>query len=200
MELLAHINLNSDDTRRDLVTCKPSDEGEFTTKSAYNLAYKFEEVNDHFNWKLLWKFKGPMRASLFLWFASKGALTTRELLYARGIGDTDTCPICHQRAETIIHVLRDCVWNREVWTHLLPQFYSLTEYPSWIARILHKEYGRDSQHGEWKHVFRETVYMIWYRRKNMIFGNKGVVTAPDVFVKLIREKVDELLDAPICCN
>lgn len=107
-------------------------------------------------------------------------------------------------AQSVINVLKQlymcCVtaFGTERYGNTFCHSSTLSEYPSWIARILHKEYGRDSQHGEWKHVFRETVYMIWYRRKNMIFGNKGVVTAPDVFVKLIREKVDELLDAQLC--
>lgn len=45
---------------------------------------------------------------LSLWFAARVA--TRELLFARGIGDTDTCQVCQQHTESILHVLRDCAF------------------------------------------------------------------------------------------
>lgn len=40
--------------------------------------------------------------------------------------------------------------------------------------------------------------MFWYRRNKLTFGSEEVVNAPNVFVKLIRDRVDEILSAQSC--
>lgn len=53
-----------------------SPNGIFTTKSAYNLLRPDIVADDCFNWKELWRFKGPTRGSLLLLVVSHDRLKT----------------------------------------------------------------------------------------------------------------------------
>lgn len=71
------------------------------------------QVNPPHNlWLTVWKFKGPMRASLLVWLLLHDGLPTAELLWKRKILSSLRCCWCNQTSQSIIHLLRDCTWTK----------------------------------------------------------------------------------------
>ncbi|KAL5792682.1 hypothetical protein ACOSP7_001276 [Xanthoceras sorbifolium] len=87
--------------------------GEFSVKSAYKLA-----LNDNGNlssfsgpspwWKKLWGLNLPSKIKILCWKASKGILSTKTLLWKRGIFPSYFCDCCGLEPESIDHALWGC--------------------------------------------------------------------------------------------
>jgi hypothetical protein len=69
-------------------------------------------------WEKLWKLSVPSKVQIFLWKALHGAVPGRAILAARHIHVPAECPVCHQGAEDIMHLLFTCSRAREVWSAL----------------------------------------------------------------------------------
>lgn len=64
--------------------------------------------------KKLWKVKTQPKIRLFLWRAVSGALAVADRLQSRGMNVDVECKLCHNNAETINHVLFECVMAQEL--------------------------------------------------------------------------------------
>ncbi|MCI07796.1 ribonuclease H, partial [Trifolium medium] len=82
---------------------------QFTVQSAYYLQ-RGNYLPIAGNWKSLWNWKGPHRIQTFMWIAAHERLLTNYRRSIWGNGIDPTCPTCGNGDETIIHVLRDCVY------------------------------------------------------------------------------------------
>lgn len=69
--------------------------------------------------KRLWKSWASLCAKLFLWLAIMDRRWTADRLARRGRPHPESCPLCDQAAESIQHLLINCVVSREVWFHAL---------------------------------------------------------------------------------
>jgi hypothetical protein len=69
-------------------------------------------------WKTLWKLKVPGKVIISLWRALHGILPLKSILANRHIGTSGECPICHQGAEDILHLIFQCDTVRELWAKL----------------------------------------------------------------------------------
>ena len=54
----------------------------------------------------------------FLWLCLHGSVLVKEVLAGRGINCDKLCPICREQNESIIHMLRDCVYACYLWRKL----------------------------------------------------------------------------------
>lgn len=90
--------------------------GQYTTCSAYEARFWGRQVAPaaEFTWKL----KAPLRCRFFAWLALRNRCWTSDRLARRGLDHQEKCPFCDQEAETIEHILLQCVFAREVWTRL----------------------------------------------------------------------------------
>ncbi|MCH80050.1 ribonuclease H protein [Trifolium medium] len=57
--------------------------GVYTTKDAYEWLLKPLPINNHVNWKWIWKLKVPANIQFFVWQVVHGAIPTREMLNHR---------------------------------------------------------------------------------------------------------------------
>ena len=53
-----------------------------------------------------------------MWQCAHNSLGVKGCLFRRGMGIDNTCPICQDEVETVMHALRDCPWARSIWRQL----------------------------------------------------------------------------------
>ena len=95
----------------------PNAKGEFTSKSAYNIA------NPHPNqsslsdkmWKNIWKIRVPERVKMLLWRIATNAIPVKEVLGQRVELDNQECILCQDGQETISHLFFHCPVARAIW-------------------------------------------------------------------------------------
>ena len=80
-------------------------------------------------WKRLWKSWAPSKCNIFFWLAIRNRHWTADRLQERGLPHSERCPLCDQDTENIQHILRSCLFARQLWfailksrnlTHLIP--------------------------------------------------------------------------------
>lgn len=73
-------------------------------------------------WERIWKNWAPGKCKFFMWLVANNKCWTTHCLTRRGLAHLECCPLCDQVEETIDHLLVSCVYNREVWFHILQRF------------------------------------------------------------------------------
>jgi hypothetical protein len=66
----------------------------------------------------VWKLKVLGKIQIFVWRALHGAIPGRAALAYMHMKVNASCPICHGRAEDILHILFKCSRARDVWKAL----------------------------------------------------------------------------------
>lgn len=82
--------------------------GEFTNKTAYELACGRQQGAIGGLWSWIWKTKTIPRIQMFMWICSHVKLPTAHHLRQRGLNIGPECTICHQAEEDIHHILHSC--------------------------------------------------------------------------------------------
>ena len=113
--------------KEDSLVWKFSQNGEFSTASAYDLA-RLEDTNPHpFSGYWLWKFDTIQKIKHFIWLCYHNSIPVRQVIATRGISCNTTCPLCQSQEESIVHSLRHCPFALKFWKQLgTPQ--SLTNF------------------------------------------------------------------------
>jgi len=95
--------------------------GEFTIKSAYFPLINSCDNQTHLKplWRLVWRWRGLERIRSFLQLIVHNRAMTNEIRYKRHRSGSPNCHCGSGDIETILHVLRDCKWAREVWLKVL---------------------------------------------------------------------------------
>lgn len=73
------------------------------------------------------KVKGPQSLAFRLWLVRWNRLSTRNYLQQCGILINELYTVCVTDQETILHVVRDCLWIKSIWQQLVPR--------TWWARF-----------------------------------------------------------------
>ena len=102
-------------------------------------------------------------------------LSTKQFL-AFGRPHIDThCPRCHA-LETIIHILRDCPWAKEIWSRspgLLPLSFFRMPLQDWLRCNATKTATVRPQQIPWQVYFTFTCWNIWLARNERIFRDQS---------------------------
>lgn len=96
--------------------------GIYSVRSAYGLAMSLgNQVTEREReeiWVSLWKIKAPPKILNFIWRSLRGCLPSRANLLRRHVPiTTSVCPVCFYVVETDVHVLLECKFAIEVWSH-----------------------------------------------------------------------------------
>lgn len=96
-------------------------------------------------YKRIWRWRGPERYKVHLWKISQNALVTNLFRFSRGISSSSGCPMCGSGEESMLHLLRDCVVAKQVWSiispNLVPSFFTATDLTGWLDSNL-KDIGQ----------------------------------------------------------
>ncbi|GMY09089.1 retrotransposon protein, putative, unclassified [Fagus crenata] len=116
---------------RDKVRWIHDKKGEFSVRSAYNIAVRTvygchgEEASNASDlqrfWKQLWKSKAPGKTKHLVWRACQNILPTHVNLLHRNILSTAKCLVYKQKDEDMSHALWGCPYARDVWSLASPR-------------------------------------------------------------------------------
>ncbi|CAN1181294.1 Putative ribonuclease H protein At1g65750 [Linum perenne] len=160
--------------------------GEFTIKSAYNLICQIDEVPVSTIWTAIWKWGGPNRIRHFLWLAAKDRLLTNATRKRRGMCQEAKCEFCHVGEETVSHVLRECLFAREVWNRTRRELLSEADWQlplsDWIETFIKSDNGLQ---------FGIVCWFLWRARNERIFagsrdGPAGVAIKASDWLQSVR--------------
>lgn len=123
--LLSQTQLNP--LLEDHITWKFTDDGSYSTRSAYLL--QFEGMIKSHLYNSVWRGWAPAKCKIFLWMAMQRKILTADVLLLRGWDNNYFCPLCMRCLETAAHLFSECSWSRRVWDSVaafvnLPSFAS----------------------------------------------------------------------------
>ncbi|GAU31578.1 hypothetical protein TSUD_54010 [Trifolium subterraneum] len=131
---------------------------QFTVQSAYLLQFG-DILTQGGDWKSLWDWEGPHRIQTFIWMAVQERILTNLRRSKWGVGISPLCTRCGRDDETMIHVLRDCIYSIQVWLHLVPSNF-ITDFftfdcRNWNFNNINK-LGIGANISSWKTTFLTT--------------------------------------------
>lgn len=163
--------------REDRLVWTLEERGAYTARSIYRVICGAGLHKWRYN--MIWKCKIPPTVKLFIFFALKGKLLTRDVLRRRGMNFGAHCSVCRNcPTESIAHVLYLCPYAVSVWFHVA----SLLTYPLmkpagtvkeiWNASWEMVRIGGSLRIKDWALKFSCVSWHIWKQRNNVVFNNK----------------------------
>lgn len=73
---------------------------------------------ENFNWKQIWKIRGPNKFKMFVWRLAHNSLANRMKIERVGTELDTTCPVCHRLNEDGGHIFLKCKRVKECWSRL----------------------------------------------------------------------------------
>ncbi|CAI0429274.1 unnamed protein product [Linum tenue] len=140
------------------------EKGNFTIKSAYQLAADIDGEDADDGWQKVWRWPGPNRVRHFLWLMAHGSLLTNVERERRHLSTSTLCTRCKQEEESPEHVFRNCVYAREVWKQTLPTAVNThADQQSFKEWFMHHLSSPEKQSRDWEvrvqHIYREANFL-----------------------------------------
>jgi hypothetical protein len=117
-------NVNLDPEVEDDISWKLTPNGQYTTKSAYELHFIGSTISPMY--KTIWKAWAPPKVKFFAWLVNQGRIWTADRLAKRGWPNCGLCPLCKQHTESIDHLFVHCRFTIRIWG-LLKEWAGLNE-------------------------------------------------------------------------
>ena len=114
-------------------------DGNYSVKNAYRLLASEEGsanpsssmiIEQKCLWKKPWQIRSPTKIRHFMWHTAKDSLPTKQNLRARHVLVEETCELCGEQKETLMHSLWWCDQAQYVWKSD-PSFVSLYQRQYW---------------------------------------------------------------------
>ena len=149
-------------------------DGNYSVKSAYCLLAS-EEGNANSSpstiteqkclWKKLWQIQSPTKIRYFMWRAARDSLSTKQNLRAGHVLVDETCELCGEQKETLMHSLWLCDQAQYVWQSD-PSFFSLyqRQYRSFMD-LISEVLNRFSTYRI--ALFSTIAWALWQRRNRL---------------------------------
>ena len=116
-------------------------------------------------WKSIWKIKAPPRIKHFMWRAAKDSLPSKRNIAQRKIPIDETCSLCEEQQESVMHALWLCNQAKAVWK-FVPSFSRLYQTGYWSFLDL-LEVVLDQGLAFTVALFSTIAWSIWQRRNKM---------------------------------
>ena len=160
----------------DSLAWRDNPRGVFDLRSAYSLVNGSAQ-GVTFSAKWIWKANTLPRIKTFMWQCAHNSLGVKGCLSRRGMDIDDTCPLCEEGDETVMHALRDCSWVSQIWRQLGVPFsnqdFWRLDVQDWLVHNgLWKPNGAVGTL-PWKVVFPFALWNIWKSRNCFVFRGKN---------------------------
>ncbi|XP_026399615.1 uncharacterized protein LOC113295500 [Papaver somniferum] len=175
-----HIDINN----QDRIRWEGRRDGEFSTKSSYNIL-THENSSNLDNFLLhLWRLNLLPRVILIVWKMAADVLILRSKVYDVLGHFNPYCMLCmNDIRESSNHLFRECSFTRTVWSGLGFQMPNGTnDFLSWV-----KSWFSPPLH-EWKEIFSIICWKIWKYRNMVVF--QGEKPNPIACINLIKIAID----------
>jgi ribonuclease HI len=143
------------------------------------------------NWSRIWKIAAPERVKTFLWLVLHNRLLTNDCKAKMGLGHA-MCEYCHNNAETVIHVLRDCPIAMNFWNHALPVdrrgIFYFSDTCHWIESNICNTVSNNNG-TLWCTFWAMACYSLWTWR-NMEMHDENYLR-PAMAVQFVWKRVEE---------
>ena len=186
LSMIQSHGLRSNPDVGDLLYWGNSSKGKFKIKSAIQIIRRESRDLDTKVWGLVWGAPVQQRVRAFLWLCCHDRIMSNYNRFKRRLVDDPKCFICGARAETTLHLLRDCPAARCVWRKVgvlseHPHFF-LGDIQHWVISNL--DLHLDNMDENWNTHFCVTVWWIWKWRNNFVFGRTSEIpTDPGIFLQ-----------------
>ncbi|CAL8082381.1 unnamed protein product [Prunus armeniaca] len=122
-------------------------------------------------WKKIWALKIPNKIKFFLWRCVWDFLPCGQTLFNRKIASTPSCPQCHRKSESVLHVVWLCeaakeVWRNSAWGNVCEVSRVNSFRELWYAVQI-------SSGGEEQGLFAYLRWGLWNWRDSLIFEAKS---------------------------
>ncbi|CAL1398685.1 unnamed protein product [Linum trigynum] len=162
-------------------------DGSFSVRTAYHAVHKantnFQQSGNAENWKWIWGLNIPPKLKFFIWRCSRNGLATKEWLFHRKCAPNQTCEVCQNPHESIIHCLFFCQHARDSWNAIFPSLPLPplnTSFFDWFCAL------KDSiSHDSLIHIVF-LCWNIWKARNERTFKNR-VPWPPNVCTQAFRD-------------
>ncbi|XP_074283704.1 uncharacterized protein LOC141608241 [Silene latifolia] len=171
----------------DFVYWKFTEDGRYSTCSGYSFLLQnclpssdahHSRAKRDFKWSLIWSLPCQPHINIFLWKVIHRILPTADVLIRRGMPVYPKCSFCHEEAETLSHLFRDCHFIKRIWAASLlgirSDVGSHISFLTWFQNFLrYINYSSDGNDMLLLH-FPLTMFAIWKHRNNVIFRDSCV--------------------------
>ncbi|KAK4270818.1 hypothetical protein QN277_019587 [Acacia crassicarpa] len=168
--LLAQIPLRAD-AGYDVMVWGAESDGKFSIRSAYFLIERNPQQRFHHLFKIIWSWPGVERIRVFMWRVFLDRLPTNTWRHSWA-HCSDLCDFCGVEAESILHVLRDCQYAKQMWMQLIKPTYVAAFFSAglrdWMAMNL-KGRMRNDMGSSWNLVFGVAIWKLWGWRNSYLF-------------------------------
>ncbi|CAI0374065.1 unnamed protein product [Linum tenue] len=143
-------------------------------RTAYDLTRDDgDEAQHNPTWKAVWRIPGPQRTKTLFWLVLHDRLLTNAERLRRHLANSDQCTICGGGPKTFIHVMRDCAYARDVWSHFLAdepdRVLFQTDIPRWGFHYL-----MDQSPVVDASTFALVCWQLWQNRNTWVFEKRLV--------------------------
>ncbi|XP_074298021.1 uncharacterized protein LOC141628823 [Silene latifolia] len=163
--------------------------GTWTAQSKYVPAMGYEWLKDRktaVTWsKWIWNEQVVPKHQFVGWLYAHGAMRTKDKLIKYGIEVDDSCLLCNQAAESLDHLLCDCIYSRRVVQEVSQRMkitFPVTDMLDWCTQRT----GTNLQKGVQLALLWGIVYKIWQQRNKSRM--EGILLRPErVVIQVIEE-------------
>lgn len=186
-------------TDRDLLIWPWTPDGLYSVKSAYHILTNETLLSQASSshpkvtkplWNGIWKLKVPNKVKHFMWWASNESLTTKLNLCARHVLPDNSCGLCEEFPEDVIHYLWLCDHTKCIWlsdlTFSYPRNKTFRSFRDLVSFVISKMSPNTVA------LFSMVAWCIWTRRNKL--RERQLVWDIGETVKRARELLQEFKD------
>ena len=167
-------------TSFDCISWSSSPNGIFDLKDAYTPTsiQEGDNISEMIDGDWVWKVTTIPKIQCFIWQCLDRSIPVREVLHARGMEVPQTCPICNEGPETILHCLRDYREAQALWKAFPPPLTESTFYGTNLVDWLKLNYRTNKllspSSFSWRILSPFGLWALWLRRNKFLFRNAGL--------------------------